>query len=271
MSVPIEPAKLEFTPDGTPWSSRFGDVYHSQDGGLGQSRHVFLGGNHLPARWQGRERFVIVETGFGLGLNFLTTWAAWREDPARCDRLHFISIEKHPFNADDLARAHARWPELNGLATRLREHWPALTPGMHRLWLEDGRVALTLVFGDASRALEQLSARADAFYLDGFSPARNPALWSARLCHQLAAIANPGATLATWSVAGEVRRQLRIRALGDRAHARLWRQAANAACAFCRKKYRGAAAGSAKPSFSAPDWRAPAWRIGWRCAAGRFG
>lgn len=194
--------------DGTPWSARFGDVYHSNEGGLGQSRHVFLGGNYLPARWQHRERFVIVETGFGLGLNFLATWAAWRADPARCERLHFISIEKHPLHADDLARAHAQWPELSELAARLREHWPALTPGMHRLWLEDGRVALTLIFSDASRALAQLEARADAFYLDGFSPARNPELWSARLCHQIAAIANADATLATWSVAGAVRRQL---------------------------------------------------------------
>lgn len=208
MTDRIEPATLDFAPDGTPWSARFGDVYHSNQGGPGQSRHVFLAGNHLPARWQRRERFVIVETGFGLGLNFLVTWAAWRADAARCDRLHFISIEKHPLHADDLVRAHARWPELHELANRLRAHWPSLTPGMHRLWLEDGRVALTLFFGDASRALSQLEARADAFYLDGFSPARNPELWSARVCHQLATIASADATLATWSVAGELRRHL---------------------------------------------------------------
>lgn len=204
----ITPASLAFADDGTPYSEHFGDVYHAQQGAIGQSRHVFLAGNGLPQRWQGCERFVIVETGFGLGLNFLVTWAAWRDDPARCARLHFVSIEKHPFTADDLTTLHARWPELAPLAERLRAQWPPLTPGVHRLWLEDGRVALTLCFGDATTALGKLLARADAFYLDGFSPAQNPELWSARLCHQLAALAAPGATLATWSVSGAVRRHL---------------------------------------------------------------
>ena len=204
----IEPAALEYAEDGTPFSHQFGDVYHTQHGALGQSRHVFLEGNQLPHRWQRKPRFVILETGFGIGLNFLATWAAWRDDPKRCDRLHFISIEKHPFRADDLATLHQRWPEFASLSTRLRAQWPALTPGIHRLWLDDGRVALTLVFGDAATALGKLDARVDAFYLDGFSPARNPDLWSARLCHQLAALAAPVATLATWSVSREVRQHL---------------------------------------------------------------
>ncbi|HQU88914.1 MAG TPA: MnmC family methyltransferase, partial [Denitromonas sp.] len=152
----IEPAALEYAEDGTPFSHQFGDVYHTQHGALGQSRHVFLEGNQLPHRWQRKPRFVILETGFGIGLNFLATWAAWRDDPKRCDRLHFISIEKHPFRADDLATLHQRWPEFASLSTRLRAQWPALTPGIHRLWLDDGRVALTLVFGDAATALGKL-------------------------------------------------------------------------------------------------------------------
>ncbi len=200
----IEAATLEYAEDGTPFSRRFGDVYHTQHGAPGQSRHVFLEGNQLPHRWQRKPRFVILETGFGLGLNFLATWAAWRDDPKRCDRLHFISIEKHPFSATDLATLHQRWPEFASLSARLRVQWPTLTPGMHRLWLEEGRVALTLFFGDAATALSKLDASVDAFYLDGFSPARNPDLWSARLCHQLAALAAPVATLATWSVSREV-------------------------------------------------------------------
>ncbi|TVT69822.1 MAG: bifunctional tRNA (5-methylaminomethyl-2-thiouridine)(34)-methyltransferase MnmD/FAD-dependent 5-carboxymethylaminomethyl-2-thiouridine(34) oxidoreductase MnmC [Denitromonas halophila] len=204
----IEPAALDHAEDGTPFSRRFDDVYHTQHGAPGQSRHVFLEGNQLPHRWQRKSRFVILETGFGLGLNFLATWAAWRDDPKRCDRLHFISIEKHPFSADDLATLHQRWPEFAALSARLRAQWPALTPGMHRLWLDDGRIALTLIFGDASTALAKLDARVDAFYLDGFSPARNPELWSAKLCHQLAALAAPVATLATWSVSREVRQHL---------------------------------------------------------------
>jgi len=204
----IDPAVLEFADDGTPWSSRFGDVYHSHKGAIGQASHVFLSGNGLPARWQRRERFVIVETGFGLGLNFLATWQAWRNDPERARRLHYISFEKHPFSAEDLARAHVAFPELAEQSAVLCEQWPLATPGMHRLHLDDDRVVLTLYFGDAVDGLGRIHAHADAFYLDGFSPANNPELWSERVCHQLAALAVPGATLATWSVSGQVRRHL---------------------------------------------------------------
>lgn len=208
MYHPIHPAPLEFDPAGTPCSSAYGDVYHSADGGLGQARHVFLAGNGLPARWAGRRRFVIVETGFGLGLNFLATWAAWREDAARCERLFFVSCEKHPFRAEDLARLQAAWPQFAAMSAELRANWPALTPGFHRLHLDDGRVILTLLFGEAAECLAELEAKADAIYLDGFSPDRNPELWSPRIFHLLARLAAPGATLATWSVAGQVREGL---------------------------------------------------------------
>ena len=208
----IEPAKLSFTPDGTPYSETYGDVYHASAGGLGQARHVFLAGNGLPQRWQGHERFVILETGFGLGLNFLATWHAWREDAQRGERLHFVSIEKHPFLADDLAvlhaALHAKSPELATLANELRREWPPLVPGLHRLFLEDGRVVLDLVFGDATDWLPQLVAEVDAFYLDGFSPAKNPELWTATLLKALSELAAPDATLATWSVASAVREAL---------------------------------------------------------------
>lgn len=207
--MPITPASLSFADDGTPYSTAFGDVYHSSDGGLGQAHHVFLAGNGLPERWRGRGRVVIVETGFGLGLNFLATWAAWRADPQRSERLHFVSCELHPFRVEDLARLHARWPEFATLAAELQANWPCLAPGMHRLHLDDARVCLTLYFGDARDGLAQLDARADAFLLDGFSPAKNPDLWSPRIFHLLARLAAPGATLATWSVAGEVREGLR--------------------------------------------------------------
>ncbi|TAH45256.1 MAG: bifunctional tRNA (5-methylaminomethyl-2-thiouridine)(34)-methyltransferase MnmD/FAD-dependent 5-carboxymethylaminomethyl-2-thiouridine(34) oxidoreductase MnmC [Betaproteobacteria bacterium] len=207
--MPITPARLAHAADGTPYSDTFDDVYHSSDGGLGQARHVFLAGNDLPRRWAGRERFVVLETGFGLGLNFLATWDAWRRDAQRCARLHFVSFELHPFTVDDLARLHQRWPELTALATELRAAWPPLTPGVHRLHLDEERVTLTLYFGDARDGLAQLPVHADALYLDGFSPAKNPDLWSARVFHLLARCCAPGATLATWSVAGEVREGLR--------------------------------------------------------------
>lgn len=204
----LEPARLSFTPDGTPWSDRYGDIYHSRQGGPEQARHVFLGGNDLPQRWQGRERFVILETGFGLGLNFLTTWAAWREDPQACQRLHFVTVEKHPFSRKDLARAQAAWPEFAPLAAELQAHWPLLVPGIHRLVLNQGRVILTLVFGDAHHCLRRLELAADAFYLDGFTPARNPEIWTPYVCKALARLAAPGATLATWSVSGSLRQAL---------------------------------------------------------------
>jgi len=204
----LQPARLEFADDGTPWSSTFGDVYHSAHGGPEQARHVFLGGNDLPQRWQGRDRFVILETGFGLGLNFLATWQAWQADPQRCRRLHFVSFEKHPFTAADLTIAQRGWPEFAALAAELQQHWPLLTPGMHRLYLAGGQVILTLVFGDATTQLRAINASVDAFFLDGFSPAKNPELWTPYLCKGLARLAAPGATLATWSVAGHVREAL---------------------------------------------------------------
>ena len=208
MHATITPATLAFDPDGHPYSPFFDDVYHTTSGGLGQAQQVFLACNGLPSRWAGRAAFTIVETGFGLGLNFLATWAAWRADPARSRRLHFISIEKHPFRVDDLARLQAAWPELAELSAGLRRQWPALLPGVHRLGFDDGRVTLDLVFGDAVQALPLVEARADAFYLDGFSPACNPDMWSPAVFAQLARLAAPGASLATWSVAGEVRRGL---------------------------------------------------------------
>ena len=204
----LEPARLTFNIDGLPISDQYADVYHSAAGAQAQAQHVFLAGNGLPDRWQGRARFVIVEIGFGFGLNFLATWLAWRNDPQRCQSLHFISLEKHPFAAADLALAHAAWTELAPLADELGRRWPALEEGAHDLELDGGRVLLTLHFGDAVRSLPGLDAAVDAFYLDGFSPAKNPELWSPALCRSLARLAVGGATLATWSVAGCVRRAL---------------------------------------------------------------
>jgi tRNA 5-methylaminomethyl-2-thiouridine biosynthesis bifunctional protein len=208
LEQPIKPVRLALDANGTPVSEAYGDVYHSAAGGHEQALHVFLAGNGLPGAWQGKERFVILETGFGLGLNFLATWLAWRNDPQRCAELQFISLEKHPFSADDLAQAQGVWPEFAALSEELHRHWPALIPGEHRLELDGGRVVLRLVFGEASETLGRLNAAVDAFYLDGFSPAKNPAMWSPALCLSLARLANPGATLATWSVAGSVRRAL---------------------------------------------------------------
>ncbi|MBL0208247.1 MAG: tRNA (5-methylaminomethyl-2-thiouridine)(34)-methyltransferase MnmD [Propionivibrio sp.] len=204
----LEPAHLVFNAEGTPCSEQFSEVYHSADGGHAQARHVFLGGNDLPARWRGRKRFVILETGFGLGLNLLATWLEWLNDDQRCVELHFVSFEKYPLRIGDLARAHAAWPEFGRIAEALRNQWPVLSPGVHRLELAQRRIILTLGFGDALQLLPEFEMPVDAFYLDGFSPAKNPEMWSGALCRSLARLAVPGATLATWSVAGTVRRAL---------------------------------------------------------------
>ena len=208
VTMSITPAKLDFTEDGTPFSALFNDIYHSRDGALEQSRHVFLHGNHLPQRWKKRHQFVIAETGFGIGLNFLTAWQAWRQDPERCERLHFYSCELHPFELQNLQRLHQLWPALAPLAQALQQQWPCLTPGLHRIHLDHGQVCLDLYLGDAVEAIAQCTARIDAILLDGFAPDRNESIWSARLFHLLARHCASDATYATWCVAGAIRQKL---------------------------------------------------------------
>lgn len=203
----IVPAMLEFK-DGVAYSAAYGDIYHSADGGAGQARHVFLQGCGLPQRWHGRASFVVLETGFGIGLNFLATWAAWRDDPARPARLHFLSIEKHPFRAADLAILHAQWPEFAALSSELLANWPLLVPGFHRIALDGGRVQLTLMLGDVRDCLPQVLAGVDAFYLDGFDPGSNADMWQPKLFYALARLAKPGARAATYTVAVPVRQGL---------------------------------------------------------------
>jgi len=190
-----------------PRSAEFGDVYHPRQGALAQARQVFLAGNALPARWRGREEFVVLETGFGLGNNFLATWQAWRDDPERSTRLHFLSIESRPLQRADLA-SEPRGEGLAPLAAQLAAAWPPLTCNLHRLSFDAGRVQLLLALGDVGDWLPQLVARVDAFFLDGFAPARNPEMWETRLFKAMARIAAPDATAATWSVARPVREGL---------------------------------------------------------------
>ena len=204
----LEPAPLAFDAAGVPWSPRYGDIYHSADSGPGQARHVFLGGNDLPHRWRGLQAFSILETGFGMGLNFLATLQAWRNDAQRCARLHYVAVEKHPFTVESLASLHVRYAELEDLASELRTAWPMLVPGVHRLSLAGGRVLLTLALGDVAALLPRLVLSADAIYLDGFAPARNPGMWSVAIIKALAKKAHPGTTLSTYSAAAAVRHAL---------------------------------------------------------------
>jgi tRNA 5-methylaminomethyl-2-thiouridine biosynthesis bifunctional protein len=203
----LTPARIEFPADGPPQAPDFGDVYHARIGAMEQARQVFIAGNGLPDRWRGRDRFCILETGLGLAQNFLATWAAWRDDPRRCDRLIHVGVERHPPTREDLARALTAWAgtPMADAARALTQAWPPPLAGLHRLDFEGGRVSLILALGDIDDVLPGLHGRFDAFYLDGFAPDRNPAMWRLPVLRQLARLAAPDATLATWSVARALR------------------------------------------------------------------
>ncbi len=198
--------------DQTPVASRFDDVYYSLHGGLAEARHVFLHQNGLPERLprQAGEWFVIGETGFGTGLNFLTTWQAWRDHrPADQPpgRLHFISTEKYPVHPDQLGILLAPWMNDLPLAAELVAQYRFLVPGWNRFSFDD--VELTLYIGDATEGLRDCIARVDAWYLDGFSPARNPDLWQPELFTALARLSHSGTTLATFTAAAVAREGLK--------------------------------------------------------------
>ncbi|EKZ9487511.1 bifunctional tRNA (5-methylaminomethyl-2-thiouridine)(34)-methyltransferase MnmD/FAD-dependent 5-carboxymethylaminomethyl-2-thiouridine(34) oxidoreductase MnmC [Enterobacter hormaechei] len=215
----IQPANLEFNAEGTPVSRDFDDVYFSNDNGLEETRYVFLEGNHLSTCFPEHPRrlFVVAESGFGTGLNFLTLWQAFdcfraAYPEATLQRLHFISFEKFPLTAHDLRLAHQRWPELAHWAEQLQTQWPPAIGGCHRLILDDGRVTLDLWLGDINDLTDKLddsmNQKVDAWFLDGFAPAKNPDMWSPHLFSAMARLARPGATLATFTSAGFVRRGL---------------------------------------------------------------
>ncbi|MDR0240892.1 MAG: bifunctional tRNA (5-methylaminomethyl-2-thiouridine)(34)-methyltransferase MnmD/FAD-dependent 5-carboxymethylaminomethyl-2-thiouridine(34) oxidoreductase MnmC [Burkholderia sp.] len=187
----LVPATLALRDDGTLVSPEFGELHRSASGTL--AHHAFVAENGLPARWQQRRTFTIVATAFGAGAGFLATWAAWRDDPARCERLHFVAVEPHPFSREDLRSAIAHIvadTTISADADALVDAWPMLVPGLHRLEFDEGRVVLTLAFGDALDMLKKLVVRADAFYLDG-------AAASTDVIRALAKMAGDDATFAT--------------------------------------------------------------------------
>jgi tRNA 5-methylaminomethyl-2-thiouridine biosynthesis bifunctional protein len=204
---PILPATISFDQpghQGLAWATDFKDIYHARDGAFAQAREVFLKGNGLPDRWREHEQFVIFETGFGLGNNFLATWQAWKDDATRCNRLVYLSIEKHPPSTEDLRRAHQQSPAPE-LASQLQAQWPLSTHGLHVLDFEDGHVRLLLAWGDVRTWWAELIARVDAYFLDGFAPGLNEDMWDAHLLKHATRMGQPDATAATWSVARTVR------------------------------------------------------------------
>ncbi|MBO9418340.1 tRNA (5-methylaminomethyl-2-thiouridine)(34)-methyltransferase MnmD [Labrenzia sp. R4_2] len=211
------PPDLEWLDGDVPRAEGFGDTYFSKAGGLEETRHVFLSGNGLPERFEGRENFTIAEFGFGTGLNFLAAVQAL-ESVANPPELTFISFELHPMTSEQLRRALAAFPELTDRAEKLTAIWSP-QPGWNILQL--GRVRLVLGVGDARVLIAELqnvpqavkqvgfdALQVDAWFLDGFSPAKNPELWDGTLLEAAANLTASDGTLATYTSAGWVRRNL---------------------------------------------------------------
>ncbi len=207
---PLTPARLHWDGD-TPRALDYGDHYFARGRGAAESRAVFLAGNGLPARFarvSTEADFVLGETGFGTGLNFLCAAECFLEHAPSGARLHYLSTELHPLEATDLEQVLRHAPDPRGLAGELHRHYPPPTPGFHRLTLADGRIVLTLLLGEATARLREMDAEVHAWFLDGFAPARNPGLWHTDLFAELARLSGPGTTLATYTAAGFVRRGL---------------------------------------------------------------
>ena len=198
----IVPAQVSLE-DGHAFAPAFGDIYATRSGAYGQAMAVFLADGAVCERWQQKAQFTILENGFGLGTNFLATLAAWRKAPGQCKRLDYVSIERYPVSAQELVQFAT--PELAQEAHELSIQWPDCLPGFHTLYFDEGRVRLTLVFHDSEFIAPKLHLRYDALFLDGFSPAKNPQMWSEKLLRTLARYASEGATVSTWCTRGSVR------------------------------------------------------------------
>ncbi|MCX4219569.1 bifunctional tRNA (5-methylaminomethyl-2-thiouridine)(34)-methyltransferase MnmD/FAD-dependent 5-carboxymethylaminomethyl-2-thiouridine(34) oxidoreductase MnmC [Pseudomonas sp. MCal1] len=209
---PVMPhAQIDWDDQGRPRSRVFDDVYFSDQSGLDETRYVFLEQNRLAERFAALPaggRLVIGETGFGTGLNFLCAWQLFEQHAVAGARLHFVSVEKYPLSPADLQRALALWPDLKPLSDQLLKHYVAIHQGFQRIVLDNGRVTLTLLIGDALEQLPQLDGQIDAWFLDGFAPAKNPEMWTAELFAELARLAAPDSTISTFTSTGWVRRLL---------------------------------------------------------------
>jgi len=199
---------ITFDADGTPRSSRFDDVYFAAGEGLAESRAVFLEGCSLPQAWAGKTSFTIAELGFGSGLNIAAALDLWRKTADPAANLSLFSIETYLMTAEEARRALSCWPEVSDAAAALLQGWPSPARGFQRIELPDFRATLDLAVMDAAEALELWSGAADAWFLDGFSPAKNPLMWSENVLSLVARRSAPGARAATFTVAGSVRRGL---------------------------------------------------------------
>ena len=202
--------ELAWLEETIPVSRQFDDPYYSKTDGLSETRHVFVNGNQLPARFQTRGNFTIGELGFGTGLNFIATAIEWQNHAPPGSILDFVSFEKFPISPADMRKALAAWPEITTQANKLAEAYAAaLQTGLNPLeicWAENCN--LSVMIGDADEQLAKSGLMADAWFLDGFSPSKNPAMWSEALLGDVFLHTQPGGTFATYTAAGWVRRNL---------------------------------------------------------------
>ena len=215
-----------WTEKGTLYSNVYDDVFFHDGDGLEETDYVFLQGNKLQERMP-KQDLIIGELGFGTGLNFLLTWQLWQKSGKNnSKRLTFISCEKHPLTLELLEKSHAQFPQLKKYSQQLRQKWPPVETGFHLLEFEEGKVALLLLFGDCFESLRQFEVKVDAWFLDGFSPAKNEDMWSENVFKQMAWHSHQETTLATFTAAGIVRRGLesvgfeiqRIKGFGFKKH-----------------------------------------------------
>jgi len=218
MHNPIHTAEIDWQADPLgeiPISRQFGDVYFSRANGLAETQHVFLQGNDLPQRLAqlgAYDYFVVGETGFGTGLNFLALWQLWRHvRPDNHSRLHMLTVEKYPLTREDLCRALAIWPELADMSAQLLAQYPPPLSGVHRLIFAEERLSLDIWLGDAAECLPNIRSECpvQAWFLDGFAPACNPELWQSQILDQIVRLSDVGTTFASFSVAGVVKQGLR--------------------------------------------------------------
>ncbi|MEM9330553.1 MAG: tRNA (5-methylaminomethyl-2-thiouridine)(34)-methyltransferase MnmD [Pseudomonadota bacterium] len=197
---------IEWKENNLPVSMRFDDPYYSNQDGRAETDYVFIKGNALPLRWTSTAPFTIAELGFGTGLNFLETVHQYQSSSYEPAALRYIAFEQYPIQTDEIDQALSIWPELKTYRIRLIDAWNSLKSGRSYDFMP--KIELVIHFGDANTLLPNASFLADAWYLDGFSPAKNPELWNENLMAEVAKHTVAGGTFATYTSAGFVRRGL---------------------------------------------------------------
>lgn len=200
MSDQNKTAKLEWRNGTVPIAAQFDDPYFSLDNGLDETEHVFLAGNKLPERF--KDGFHIAELGFGTGLNLLAAWRSWVKS-GQTGRLYYTGFEAYPMALPDIYKALSNWPELCGYVDDMMSH---LMSG--KFQIETSNLRAKIIIGDARETLPNWPGKADAWFLDGFSPAKNPELWEPDLMQAVFDRTNLGGTIATYTAAGHVRQSL---------------------------------------------------------------